>query len=439
MDYALCIIQDDPEDWQRESIKMRDVYKNALVTICAQDSPNPFGGCFSRRDPLIRRPIVLPLYNEEGLLDGELFWSRDVGVPSGSPGPLGPLDYRAWTLQEQVLSGRVLAYCEGTVFWFCSTTALWEAKPIWEKDIQRLSDYAKLKRLVINYDAWPVSRMLRSAKKTRRAAYDAWYDLVGKYSGRNITKPKDRMVAISAVAEAMSLILDDQYVAGLWKRDIIRGLLWMSVRGRNVRPRRAKRGQGYVAPSWSWASINHGAVLALFSMKLNCGILTYGSQIITPEFRFRRYEYMEELPVKAPSDPEILTVQCSNIGTSPFGQVKSGTIRLKGYTREVVLRPRGKNLYDRALHTKIGKAHIDEFRLLSSRKLVVTCLFMARYVKEDEEAFLSSSKDIQQFGKCICLGLVPTRLRKNEYRRIGLAEIDYWKWDMEEKREIFLV
>lgn len=50
---------------------------------------------------------------------------------------------------------------------------------------------------------------------------------------------------------------------------------------------------------------------------------------------------------------------------------------------------------------------------------------MVRFIPPgDDVGFLSGSKDIQPFRKCVCLGLVLSRLKKSEHHRVGLASID---------------
>ena len=44
---ALCIAQDDPDDWERESAKMADIYQNSFLTLAATASSSGMGGCFS--------------------------------------------------------------------------------------------------------------------------------------------------------------------------------------------------------------------------------------------------------------------------------------------------------------------------------------------------------------------------------------------------------
>jgi hypothetical protein len=46
-----CIIQDDPEDWQREAARMREVYSQAVCCIAASAAQNSDAGLFFNRDP----------------------------------------------------------------------------------------------------------------------------------------------------------------------------------------------------------------------------------------------------------------------------------------------------------------------------------------------------------------------------------------------------
>lgn len=44
---SLCIIQDDEEDWRRESALMADIYRNAVITLAASAATNSTDGLFS--------------------------------------------------------------------------------------------------------------------------------------------------------------------------------------------------------------------------------------------------------------------------------------------------------------------------------------------------------------------------------------------------------
>lgn len=74
---SLCIIQDDPADWERESAKMADIYENAVLTLAASDAIDSQHGCF----------------RDTAKLAGTTSWEATI-VPFDPriirPGPVGP-------------------------------------------------------------------------------------------------------------------------------------------------------------------------------------------------------------------------------------------------------------------------------------------------------------------------------------------------------------
>ncbi|KAJ4131224.1 hypothetical protein NW765_017116 [Fusarium oxysporum] len=150
---------------------------------------------------------------------------------------------------------------------------------------------------------------------------------------------------------------------------------------------------------------------------------------------------VESLPVRARSDIEVLSVHCQPVTDNLFGQLRSGTIRLKGYVRQYRWEAEGNKLYAYTSPTQIGKIEWDEDFPPDDDAVHVVCLYMARYISSSEEcvAFSHISDREQRFGKCKCLGLIETGVRANEYYPVGIAEIEYWQWDNDVKKEISLV
>ncbi|KAI4201731.1 MAG: hypothetical protein LQ350_003085 [Teloschistes chrysophthalmus] len=113
--------------------------------------------------------------------------------------------------------------------------------------------------------------------------YYIWSRLLEKYCRTRLTFEKDKLVAISSLAQLMQTRLHDQYVLGLWKRILPSQLLWRvedynqelndrfaimhedRVYYKPVSGNRhnfvASRPEVYRAPSWSWASIE-GPIVA---------------------------------------------------------------------------------------------------------------------------------------------------------------------------------
>lgn len=57
-----------------------------------------------------------------------------------------------------------------------------------------------------------------------------WYSIVQDYSGRDLTRASDRLVAISGVARWLWSAQPDNYLAGLLGHDMYNGLAWQTER-----------------------------------------------------------------------------------------------------------------------------------------------------------------------------------------------------------------
>jgi hypothetical protein len=75
--------------------------------------------------------------------------------------------------------------------------------------------------------------------------------MVGEYTKRSLSFGSDRLAAISGVVSRLSTLLDDVYIAGIWKKDILKCLQWQYKYGRGPQIHSSV----YRAPSWSWASL----------------------------------------------------------------------------------------------------------------------------------------------------------------------------------------
>jgi hypothetical protein len=78
---------------------------------------------------------------------------------------------------------------------------------------------------------------------------DSWFQLVWMYTYKNLSVPGDKLVALSGVAKYVMSHVRDVYVAGMWRRNLERALLW-------TQDTPGSRPLEYRAPSWSWASVD---------------------------------------------------------------------------------------------------------------------------------------------------------------------------------------
>jgi len=86
-----------------------------------------------------------------------------------------------------------------------------------------------------------------------------WQGQVNVYAARQLTYPGDKFPAISGLAKPIADLINDTYVAGLWKGDLLRGLLWnahgpLASCSEYLDGLVASRSSNFISPSWSWAA-----------------------------------------------------------------------------------------------------------------------------------------------------------------------------------------
>ena len=102
---ALCIIQDSEMDWLNESAEMGSIFQNAALTILAEAAEDSSIGLFSSMEEERKTPsIVIQAHSQSKSIQGHICAGID---PTASSGPLA---YRAWTLQEELLAPCVIRF-----------------------------------------------------------------------------------------------------------------------------------------------------------------------------------------------------------------------------------------------------------------------------------------------------------------------------------------
>jgi hypothetical protein len=85
-----------------------------------------------------------------------------------------------------------------------------------------------------------------------------WVNTVSRYTDCKLTKATDRLIAVSSIARELSnsgMVKSWRYLAGMWDKNLVFQLVWITVEGRTTPRRKTLGEEGYVALSWSWASI----------------------------------------------------------------------------------------------------------------------------------------------------------------------------------------
>lgn len=290
---ALCIIQDDASDWEREAARTAEVYENAFVTIAVNSAFNPMQGIFTARDTAListsgsntsssvrhkrrkRSASVeeLTLYDEEGnpqytIHAREPIAHQDVILPRSYYDITYPLMTRAWTLQERILSRRTLHITAAELLWECKDAMLCECGTV-AQTIDNIAgtktpkiDYEIAMRAIVDEnkalgDSEPASTTAAGSAHlsplTPRTTKE-WTLLIGGYSNHQLSFESDRLPAISALTRRFSLVdklprRPRAYLAGLWLIDLPWQLCWRAYDRRfETRP------DAYCGSTWSWVA-----------------------------------------------------------------------------------------------------------------------------------------------------------------------------------------
>ncbi|KAI3319883.1 HET-domain-containing protein [Xylariaceae sp. AK1471] len=214
---ALCIIQDSHSDWSVEACDMARIYRNAFLTIAAAASADHSDGFFTKRNQ----------------------------APTSQASANEILDSRGWIMQEQLLSPRILKYSKGQMDWECISLSTSDGNQTNTARSVTSSEIIRFKRAVRGFRS--------TSMAVQKQAHASWQHIVQSYSHRELTNEADKLMAVMGIARFTGEIMGDCFLAGLWRGQLWRDLLWkldVSSYGGYLPPRVRK----IKLPSWSWAS-----------------------------------------------------------------------------------------------------------------------------------------------------------------------------------------
>jgi hypothetical protein len=274
---SLCIMQDSEDDKQQELPLMADYYRNSYVTICAStyQCTTPFlsskGLCTKHPESGIAQDLVplgwlmSPTFEVVATKDnkddkvGKRFTKNIVDcalVRKECPWFVSrqAISSRAWTFQERVLSPRILLFA-GRLLWQCHSSEKSCGGVDDSGDDVTNADHRELRRLFLKAGLNVTSTANVGVDDIADDQYNAWYKAVEEFTRRDLTFKSDKLPAISALAQVFRNATGDEYRAGLWRGDILRGLLWSTYPTLVL-----SKPPVWRAPSWSWASNDNEVV-----------------------------------------------------------------------------------------------------------------------------------------------------------------------------------
>ena len=314
---SLCILQGCKADWQRESSKMGILYSNAFLTISAAASTDSTQGIFRPRSVSSIPPVKIDPRDSDYTSLYVAQCSENTPFEKRQP-----IDSRAWCLQETTLSPRVLVYGTEMLGWLCDSTTDVEHGGSFDHEedpcppllAPRLRHQIRHNPLKGAGGEFELSHYV--AEKERATV--RWPSIVNEFTRRKVTHESDRLPALSGLAKEIQLETGDEYLAGLWKRDLRYDLLWKVEVLFSDEDTEWKRPDKYRAPSWSWASIEGPVTLFL---KSNLAI--QGPEMREEPQRFRLLEANVDL-----------------VGLNPLGEVSGGYLKLHAGLKQVMIRER---------------------------------------------------------------------------------------------------
>lgn len=124
---ALCIIQDDRDDWNSEAARMGDIYSEAILVISAANANHVGFGFLNERSGSRTFKNKLQKGQDDPthiLVQEPVIHGNILGDPSLEQ--QWPVFRRAWTLQERLLATRLVHFAAGEIIWECASTCACE-------------------------------------------------------------------------------------------------------------------------------------------------------------------------------------------------------------------------------------------------------------------------------------------------------------------------
>ncbi|KAK7422748.1 hypothetical protein QQZ08_009372 [Neonectria magnoliae] len=333
---SLCIIQNDTQDWEIEAAKMSSIYSGAELVLSATGSGDSTAGVLQNRKPFLTWTGSYPkdkpfhIYGRQIIQHDAFGWGQDEReMVKGSTNlatksrPLSsgdfPLMTRAWCFQERLLATAILHFTKDEIVFDCLTSMECECGTLTRHEgdshlaLRRIiktghkyvSGLTSLSQGLVNPYVIQNSEAVEEPDFPDGFVehHERWRDLIVQYSQKGITVTTDRLPAVGGLALRWCNDLTGRYLAGLWEKDLLRGLRWWPSEAQTD----LDEDPPYVAPTWSWVNARRG--------------VTWGTQSFEGTLSFINID--------------LSRTQCHLGGLNPYGQVDYGYIFLTGRVMEV--------------------------------------------------------------------------------------------------------
>ncbi|KAF2730208.1 HET-domain-containing protein [Polyplosphaeria fusca] len=265
---ALCILQGDKTDWEEQSSHMHMIFQHSYVTICTPASSSCMQGFLHRTSENCRPSIRIPYVDE---ISNEVFGvytlrptlgtgqnrlsrhhpfvfpmltaeQRDMSISTWAS--------RGWVFQERFLSSTKIVF-GATMLHIRQDGVVMSENGELTSPEPHLGTVEELSKL----------QTMDSLSTQGRYMPDYWYDIIEQYSSTRWTERLDLLPALSGIAALFQQAMQDQYLVGLWQKDLYCGLLWHTGTTKARSPKSLGEllvilngDELQIGPSWSWVS-----------------------------------------------------------------------------------------------------------------------------------------------------------------------------------------
>ncbi|KAL6362171.1 hypothetical protein LRP88_04248 [Fusarium phalaenopsidis] len=287
---SLCIIQDDDDDKRQQLSFMDCVYANAYCTIAAVSALHADMGIAGVRESLMRHPqqAMVPVSSSLRLI-------RSTHLYTGTAYEKSPWKRRAWTMQESLLSRRLIMFTDDEVFWRCQKATWCESLALELCSTQRREPRITSYESLGCYDLMEIG-----PSRAFRPEYAYW--VISQYAKRSITNQSDSLKAIQGYLRR--LYKKDKLAKSAWGHLLFlrfeESLAWV---GGDCARRVAEEcvynrdGSSHHVrfPSWSWLGwdFEHAGLGRLFKLPI-------ATDMVMPELEFYRLDIYGRVHAQKP-------------------------------------------------------------------------------------------------------------------------------------------
>ncbi|KAI8663821.1 HET domain-containing protein [Fusarium keratoplasticum] len=315
---SLCIIQDDDDDKRQQLSFMDCVYANAYCTIAAASALHADMGIAGVRESLMRHPQQAMVS-----VSSSLRLIRSTHLYTGTAYEKSPWKRRAWTMQESLLSRRLIMFTDDEVFWRCQKATWCESLALEHCSTQRREPRITSYQSFGCYDLMEIG-----PSRAFRPEYA--YRVISHYAKRSITNQSDSLKAIQGYLRR--LYMKHTLAQSDWGHLLFlrfeESLAWV---GGDCARRVAEEcvynrdGSSHHVrfPSWSWLGwdFEHAGLGRLFKLPI-------ATDMVMPELDFYRLDIYGRVRAQMPRNlfaPHVKPLDLSALNEELAGDWKQST------------------------------------------------------------------------------------------------------------------